>query len=143
MFQDVQPVVKKETKRVAVMTGVGVLLMWAVFLVLHLVFPGKIPFDYTVILGGTGGALVAVGNFFFMGLAVQKVAADTNEDSGRTRMKASYSQRTMLQMLWVVLAIVLPCFQFAAGIIPLLFPGFGIKLTGILGQKNGSGKQVG
>ena len=136
MFQDIQPVVKKETKRVAVMTVIGLLLMWAVFLILHQIFPEKVPFDYTVLLGGLGGALVAVGNFFLMGLAVQKVASDPDEDSARTRMKASYSQRTMIQMLWVVLAIVLPCFQFAAGMIPLLFPGFGIKLTGILGRKS-------
>ena len=70
-----------------------------------------------------------------MGLTVQKVAAQTNEDAARTRMKASYSQRMMAQMLWVVLAIVLPCFQFAAGIIPLLFPSMGIKIMGIL-KKN-------
>lgn len=135
MFQNIQPAVKKETKRVAVMTAVGLLLMWAAFFILHQVFPEKVPFDYTVLLGGLCGALVAAGNFFFMGLAIQKVAADPNEDSARTRMKASYSQRTLIQMLWVVLAVVLPCFHFAAGIIPLFFPGFGIKLTGILGRK--------
>ena len=135
MFQDIQPVVKKETKRVAVMTAVGLILMWIVFLILRLVRPEQIPFDYTVILGGFVGGLVAVGNFFLMGLAVQKVAAETNEDAARTRMKASYSQRTLLQMAWVVIAIVAPCFQFVAGILPLLFPSFGIKLTALLGHK--------
>ena len=37
----------------------------------------------------------------------------------------------LMQMLWAVLAIVLPCFQFAAGILPLLIPGTAIKLMGI------------
>lgn len=135
MFQNVQPVVKKETKRVAVMVAVGLLVMWVLFFLLHLAMPGRVPFDYTVFLGGLGGGLAATGNFFFMGIAVQKVAAETNEDSARTLMKASYSQRMLFQMLWVVLAIVLPCFQFIAGIVPLLFPSFGIKLTGIIGQR--------
>lgn len=135
VFGEIQPAVKKETKRVAVMTGIGLLIMLAGFLVLHMIFPDRVPFDYTVVLAGIVGSLVSVGNFFFMGLTVQKVAAQTNEDAARTRMKASYSQRMMAQMLWVVLAIVLPCFQFAAGIIPLLFPSMGIKIMGIL-KKN-------
>ncbi len=131
-LNDVQPAVKKETTRVAVITFVGVVLMWVVFVVLHAVMPGKIPLDYTVFLGGIGGGLVAVLNFFLMGLTVQKVASGTDEDAARLKMKASYSQRMLLQMLWVILAIVAPCFQFAAGIAPLLFPGVGIKLVGII-----------
>ena len=35
LFGGLQPAVKKETKRVAVLTIVGVALMWAVFAVLH------------------------------------------------------------------------------------------------------------
>ncbi|MGN0354476.1 MAG: hypothetical protein ACI4EI_05315 [Muricoprocola sp.] len=135
VFGEIQPAVKKETKRVTVMTGSGLFIMLAGFFVLHMIFPDNIPFDYTVVLAGIVGSLVAVGNFFFMGLAVQKVAATTDEEAARTKMKASYSQRMMAQMLWVVLAIVLPCFQFAAGIIPLLFPSIGIKIMGIL-KKN-------
>ena len=70
-----------------------------------------------------------------MGLTVQKVAAAEDEAAARMKMKASYSQRMMLQMLWVIVAIVAPCFQFVAGILPLLFPGTGIKLVGIIGRK--------
>ena len=71
-------------------------------------------------------------NFFLMGVTVQKVASEANEDNARLRMKASYSRRTLLQMAWVVVAIAAPCFQFAAGILPLLFPSFGIKLRGLI-----------
>lgn len=134
-FSDIQPAVKKETKRVAVMTGVGVILMWVIFGALHFFVPEKIPFNYTVILGGLAGGAVAVLNFFLMGLTVQKVAASTDEDSARMKMKASYSQRMLIQMLWVIVAIVAPCFHYAAGIIPLLFPGTGIKLMGIINTK--------
>lgn len=130
-WNDIQPTVKKETKRVAVSTAIGVVLMWIVFAVLHGVMPEKVPLDYTVFLGGICGGFIAVLNFFLMGLTVQKVAAATDEDLARSKMKASYSQRMMLQMLWVVVAIIAPCFQFVAGIAPLLFPGVGIKIMGI------------
>ena len=64
-FRDkVQPAVKKETKNVAIYTVVGVVVMWVGFLILHLIWPEKIPFDYRVILGGIGGGAVAVLNFF-------------------------------------------------------------------------------
>ncbi|MDO4339154.1 MAG: hypothetical protein Q4C91_13895 [Eubacteriales bacterium] len=136
LFGDIQPAVKKETKRVCISTAAGVVLMWIAFAVLHFAMPQQVPFDYTVILGGIGGAAIAVLNFFLMGLTVQKVAASTDEDAARSRMKASYSQRMLLQMLWVVVAIVAPCFQFAAGILPLLFPSIGIKLMGIMNKCN-------
>lgn len=132
IFEQVQPAVKKETIRVAACTSAGVILMWILFFVLHRIMPEQVPFNYTVFLGGLGGGIVAVLNFFFMGLTVQKVAASASEDAARMSMKASYSRRMMLQMLWVVVAIAAPCFQFAAGIAPLLFPSLGIKLTGIL-----------
>ncbi|MDO5361380.1 MAG: hypothetical protein Q4F03_01885 [Eubacteriales bacterium] len=131
-FSNVQPAVKKETKNVAVYTVTGVIIMWIGFFVLHLILPEKIPFNYTVFLAGIGGGAVAVLNFFLMGLTVQKVAATTDEAAARMKMKASYSQRMLIQMLWVIVAIVAPCFQFAAGIIPLLFPGAGIKIAGIM-----------
>ncbi len=131
-WDKVAPAVKKETLRVSVFTLVGVILMWIIFFVLHMFMPEQVPFDYTVILGGIAGGIVAVLNFFLMGLTVQKVAASETEDSARARMKASYTQRTLLQMLWVIVAIAAPCFQFVAGIAPLFFPSLGIKITGIL-----------
>ena len=50
----IQPAVRKETEHVMVYTAAGVAVMWCVFLALHLVMPEKVPFDYTVILGGCG-----------------------------------------------------------------------------------------
>lgn len=134
MWNKLQPAVKKETKRVAIYTITGVVLMWAAFLILHLVFPAKVPFDYTVILGGLGGGFIAVLNFLLMGITVQKVAADPDEEHARLTMKTSYARRNMLQLAWGGLAILVPCFQFVAGILPLLFPGFGIKIRGIMGK---------
>ena len=135
ILDNVQPAVKKETKRVVKITAVGLILMWILFAVLHFAMPDKVPLDYTVFLGGIGGGAVAVLNFFLMGLAVQKAASASDEGTARMELKASYSQRFLMQILWVILAIVAPCFHFVAGIAPLLFPGTGIKIMGIFHNK--------
>ena len=114
-------------------TAILVVVMWVVFFFLHRFMPDRVPFDYRVILGGLCGGFVAVLNFFLMGLTVQKVVSTEDEDLAKNRMKASYSQRMMLQMAWVVVAIVAPCFYFVAGIVPLLFPSLGIKIMALLG----------
>ena len=136
LLENVQPAVKKETKRVVMITGAGLILMWILFAILHYTMPDKVPFDYTVILGGIGGGVIAVLNFFLMGLAVQKAASATDEGTARMKLKASYSQRFMMMILWVIVAIVVPCFQFVAGIAPLLFPGTGLKFVGIFHKAN-------
>ena len=135
ILDNVQPAVKKETKRVVKITAVGLILMWILFAELHFTMPDKVPLDYTVFLGGIGGGAVAVLNFFLMGLAVQKAASASDEGTARMKLKASYSQRFLMQILWVILAIVAPCFHFVAGIAPLLFPGTGIKIMGIFHNK--------
>ena len=135
ILDNVQPAVKKETKRVVKITAVGLILMWILFAVLHFTMPDKVPLDYTVFLGGIGGGAVAVLNFFLMGLAVQKAASASDEGTARMKLKASYSQRFLMQILWVILAIVAPCFHFVAGIAPLLLPGTGIKIMGIFHNK--------
>ena len=136
LLENVQPAVKKETKRVVMITGAGLILMWILFAILHFTMPDKVPFDYTVILGGIGGGVIAVLNFFLMGIAVQKAASATDEGTARMKLKASYSQRFMMMILWVIAAIVAPCFQFVAGIAPLLFPGTGLKFVGIFHKAN-------
>ena len=135
ILDNVQPAVKKETKRIIKITIVALILMWILFAVLHFAMPDKVPLDYTVFLGGIGGGAVAVLNFFLMGLAVQKAASASDEGTARMKLKASYSQRFLMQILWVILAIVAPCFHFVAGIAPLLFPGTGIKIMGIFHNK--------
>lgn len=134
-MSNIQPAVKKETAKVAIYTVTGLILMWLLFLGFHFGFPQKVPLDYTVILGGLGGGIVAVLNFFLMGLTVQKVAASTDDAAARMQMKASYSRRMLLQMVWVIITIAAPCFHFVAGIVPLLFPSMGIKIMGVINKK--------
>lgn len=132
-----QDAVKKETGIIAAGTAVGVLVLYVVFYVLHMVVPNWAPFDIKVILGGIGGFIVAVGNFFWMAVSVQKVASITDEERARRTMSVSYRYRTMLQFLWVILAIVLPVFNLVSGIAPLFIPSIIIKLRGILSAGKG------
>ena len=133
-MQKVAPAVRKETKRVIMITVIGVVIMFAVFAGLHFAMPDKVPFDYRVILGGLGGGCIAVLNFFMMGLTVQKVTSMEDEGLARQQMKSSYTYRMLLQILWMVAAIAAPCFQFVAGLVPLLFPSLGLKLLSVMGK---------
>lgn len=56
-------------------------------------------FDYTVILGGVIGALIAVGNFFFMAIASNAAADKAAEDdvkTGKSMIKVSYGMRLLI-----------------------------------------------
>ena len=132
-----QDAVKKETGIIAVGTAIGILVMYVVFFVLHMVLPNWAPFDIQVILGGIGGFIVAVGNFFWMAISVQKVAGITDEERARKTMSISYRYRTLLQFLWVIIAIVAPVFNVVTGIVPLFIPSLIIKLRGILSAGKG------
>lgn len=139
---EVQPAVKKETTKVFFVTLAGVVLMWIVFFVLHRIMPEDVPFDLTVILGGLGGLLVAVLNFFWMGITVQKVAASEDEKQARSFMKLSYTRRILMQIIWIVISLALPTIQWVAGIVPLLFPSAGIKIKGIFDQRKYNRQEV-
>ncbi len=132
-----QDAVKKETGNIALGTGVGVVIMYLVFFCLHMAVPDWAPFDIKVILGGIGGFLVAVGNFFWMAVTVQKVASMDDEKAARSAMGVSYRYRTLLQLLWVILAIFIPVFNLVAGIVPLFIPSLFIKLRGIISAGKG------
>ena len=56
-------------------------------------------FDYTVILGGLIGGLIAVGNFFFMAIASNAAADKAMEDdvkTGKSMIKVSYGTRLLV-----------------------------------------------
>jgi hypothetical protein len=135
----VQDAVKKETTFIAVGTAVVSLIIIVVFFVLHQLVPGYAPFDYTVFLGAIGGTIVAAGNFFWMGLTVQKITGMSEEETDRARsaMAVSLRYRTMLQLLWVVLSIFVPAINLVTGVAPLFVPSILIKIRGILSARKG------
>ena len=129
---NLQPEAKKELLHIACGTVLCTVAMWVVFSALHLV--GWAPFDSTVILGGLCGAAVAVGNFAGICIMVQKVTAEPDEGRRKMILKLSYNTRMLLQAGWVVVAILAPCFQFIAGIAPLVFPRVTIYYLQITGK---------
>ena len=64
--------------------------------------------DYTVVLGGIIGGILAIGNFFFMAIgsdAAADKAAEQDVKTGKALMKSSYSLRLVITgVLLVVLA---------------------------------------
>ena len=139
----VQETVKKESLQIAVQSGIATVVMWICIFVLHHFYPEKISFDYRVILSGLLGTAVAVTNFFLMGVTVQGVLSVENQEEAYQRMRLSYRNRTMLQLGWIILAVVAPCFQAVAGIVPLLFPGGILRIRGILEWKKGKNQKQG
>ena len=139
----VQETVKKETLHIAICSVTLTVLMWVAFFLLHIFLPKKISFDYRVILAGILGCVIAVMNFFLMGVTVQSVLNVENQEEAYQRMRLSYRKRTMLQLGWIILAIVAPCFQAVPGIIPLLFPGAFLRIRGIVEWRKGKNQKQG
>lgn len=72
----VSPVVLKETVRIGIFSYVGIGILLLVYYILATFCPPEVwdvPFDYTVVLGAVCCGIIDILNFFFMGLAVQKV----------------------------------------------------------------------
>lgn len=133
----VQPAVKKETINVAKAEIIGLLVMFAGFFVLHFISPYNpdtrfgVPFDFRVIITGILGGAVAVLNFFLMGLSIQKMTETDDQDNAKKVFKAGYRRRMFLQIVWIIIALAVPFFHGAAGILPLLIPTFSIRMNGI------------
>ena len=123
----IDSVVIKETAYIGVWALILSAAMQAVFLLL-----GK--WEYTVLLGNILGAGAAVLNFFLMGITVQ-IAVAKEEKEARQTVKTSQSLRMLLLMVILVLALVLPCFNPIAAVIPLLFPRIAIIFRQLFDKK--------
>lgn len=139
----VQSTVKKETVQIAVQCGIACLVLLICFFFLHIVKPEKVSFDYRVILSAVLGTFVAVMNFYLMGITVQEIVNTENQEDAYQKMRASYRNRTMLQLIWIVIALIAPIFNAVAGIVPLLFPGAFLRIRGVLSWKKNTKTQGG
>lgn len=121
----IQKAVLLETKHVALGVLAGDVLMCGVFALLK-------RFDYSVPLGALLGTVCAVGNFFLLGLSIQH-GMDKGEGM-KAFMKTSFTLRMLMHVAVIVLAALLPCFQLAAAIVPLLLPRVVILVMQLLGM---------
>lgn len=129
----IAPAVKKETGHIALGTAVGVVIMLVVFAVLG-------DFSAGVAVSGILGGAVAVGNFFLLGLTVQKAANGQPEDRARKWMQFSYNMRMLVMVVWLIVALAVPFFNWVAALIPLLMPRLTIgvmQATGMYHKEQG------
>ena len=127
-----QPESKRELKRIAGGTALCTAAMWVIFAALHLV--GWARFDYRVVLGGLGGAAIAVANFAGICFVVQKIIDEPDEKRRKAKLQLSHNGRMLMQAVWVVVAIAAPCFQPFASVLPLFFPRITIYYLQITGK---------
>ena len=123
MFKNVDPTVKKETRFIAAIVLILSALMQAVFLII-----GK--WDYTVLTGNLLGAALAVGNFFFMALTVQKVVGLEEKDV-KKKLQLSQQLRLVVMLAVCVIGAALPCFHTIAVLVPQFFPRIGVSIRGL------------
>ena len=116
--------VRKETLRVALGVLIGDVIMLGVFW-------GLKKLEYTVLLGTLLGTAAAVGNFFLMGLAVQKAMNDP--DHAKRIVQRSYTMRMIVMAAILIVGFVLPYFHRIALVIPFLLPSLTIQAMRLLG----------
>ena len=126
----VDKTVIKETKYIASFVIIFSALMQAIFLII-----GK--WHYTVLLSNVWGAAVSIGNFFVMGLYVQKAVAQEEQEAKKT-IKTSYSLRMTLLLLFTIIGVVIPVFSWITVVVPLIFPSIAIFLRPLI-DKNPKG----
>lgn len=128
----INPTILKETAHVAVGVLIGDAVMIAVFALLH-------KLNYTVLLGALLGSVAAVGNFFVMGLMLQKALNDP--ECTKAIVQRSYTLRMLGMIAVMIVGFAAPCFHVVAVVIPFLLPGITIQAMRIFGlykpQKKG------
>lgn len=140
-----QKFVLKETGHIAA----GVFSMVAIMLIIYGII-GK--FSIAALLGGIYTGLLAVANFFIMGLTVQSIAERASEENRteeqlqemtkhmKAKMQLSYNGRMIAMFALVVVGIAVLDFDPLATLLPLVFPRITIAIMGFLSnaKKKGS-----
>ncbi len=124
-------IVWNQTARIAIGEAVCVGLMYGIYGLLHkLALP--------VILGGIVGAVLAIGNFFFMAV-IATLAADKAQaqdvEGGQKLMKSSYPIRILLLAVVLVVCAISGYFDVLALALPLLFVRPIIMIWEFFGKK--------
>ena len=125
------PAVKKETGYIAVWVVLLSLVMEAVFLLAR-------QWDFSVLFGNLGGAVIAVGNFWLMAMTVCRAVAKGKPEEAAARVKTTATFRLAGCALLCVLLIAVFKTNIYATVIPLLFPRIGIAFRPLIDRKRGA-----
>jgi hypothetical protein len=132
-MRNVDPVVIKETKYIALWTVIFSVLLQAFFLIVGYFMPDY-AWNWTVLTGNLLGAVATVTNFYFMALGVQRAMEKDPEDAKKS-MKASSSGRMLGLFVVAVIGVVLNCFHTVAVLVPMLFPRIAIAIRPLWDKK--------
>ena len=124
-----QPVLKKEIRRIALGVCLCLLVMNGVYFAIW-----HKQYDFTVLWGSILGSIYAIGNFVYQAFSVQR--AIHAGQSGAALLRKSYALRMLGIVALLVLAYVIPCFHVLATAIPLLFPRITIFVMQLFGLYN-------
>jgi NADH:ubiquinone oxidoreductase subunit 6 (subunit J) len=128
----VDKVVRKETFHIAV----GILVCSAITQILFALF-GK--FSLAVLLGSIYGGIVALLNFFLMGLTVQSVTKIEDTNMAKKKMQFSYSVRQLGLMLLVgggmYIAVNIGVFHWLPILLAVFYPRLTIVFVGLFNKE--------
>ena len=123
----IDPVVKKETLFVSLVTLILSMLMQSVFLII-----GK--WDISVLLGNLLGAGIGILNFFLMGLGVQK-AVSSDETKAKAVMRGSHALRFAVMIVLLAVALIFSnVFNIIATLASLLFATVAVYMRAIFSK---------
>lgn len=122
--------VLKETKYIAVFTGI-------LSLILQIIFVVSGNWDYTVLLGNILGYIASVGNFLCMGITVQKAVAKPEKEA-RKLIKLSQTLRLWGMFAVAMIGYLLPVFSTVAVVLPYLFPRLAINARPLFSKRGDS-----
>lgn len=120
--------VRSETRYIAYFCISLSVLMQVVFLVL-----GR--WNYTVLLGNLLSLAVAILNFYFMGISVQK-AISLDVDGAKKVIRASQSARNAGIFIAVAVGVIAPCFNTIAVILPVFFPRIAVSFRPLFAKND-------
>ncbi|MBE5801925.1 MAG: ATP synthase subunit I [Clostridiales bacterium] len=120
----IDPAVKKETLYIL---GASIILS----VVMELVFWLVGHMDYTVPLGNLLGVIIAVLNFFLMGLTIQR-SIGLDEKAASDKLKLSQMLRMLMVLALAAVGVAVSCFHALAVVIPLFFPRIAIAFRPLL-----------
>lgn len=123
----VDTTVKNETRYIAYSCVILSVLMQLVFILLK-------KWTYSVLWGNLLSLAIAILNFLFMGITVQK-AVTLEVKEAKKLMKSSQSLRNAAVFVAVVIGVVVPCFNTAAVIIPIFFPRIAVSFRPLIKDK--------
>lgn len=126
-FVKIDKTVAKETKYIITFVVIFSVLMQSIFLILG-------EWNYKVLLGNIYGAAVAVGNFFAMCLYIQKAVSQEEQEAKKT-VKTSYSLRMTALLLFTVIGVIIPVFNWITVVVPLIFPSLAVFLRPLIDKQ--------